>query len=107
MSIVQKLPSIPIQRLARFLAVIAIAMAAGHLVQTLAARKPSAKVMAAVSTPQNIVQLSAGSKPEPMLIVAKPVKPAEIVLVASSDAVVAEQPVAVVAVGNLPGGSGA
>ena len=85
MSALQKMPQIPIQRLARFLSVIAIAMAAGHLVQTLAARKPAAKVMAAVSTPQDIVQLSAASAPDPVVAAPVIVKPAEVILVANAD----------------------
>ena len=42
----KRLSPIPVPRLARFLAVIAIAMAAGHLVQSLAARKPAIKATA-------------------------------------------------------------
>ena len=103
MSVLRGIPGIPIQRLARFLAVIAIAIAAGHLMQTLAARKPDAKAAAAVSIPQDIVQLMAVSRPEPFVTVAATTeqavtapeiaKPAEIILVASADPVVEEAPV--------------
>ena len=51
----------PLRRIARVLAVLAIAMAAGHLVQSLAARKPVAQKQAVVGTPTKIVQLSAGT----------------------------------------------
>ena len=57
----KRLSPIPVPRLARFLAVIAIAMAAGHLVQSLAARKPAIKAAAVIGMPQGIVQLSASS----------------------------------------------
>ena len=56
-----KMPPLPLRRIARVLAVLAIALAAGHLVQTLAARKPAHQVQAAAKTPVKIVQLSAGS----------------------------------------------
>ena len=91
MSILQKLPPIPIPRLARFLAVIAIAMAAGHLVQTLAAQKPVARAMAATSTPQGIVQLSAGSPVERAVIVPQTLKPMDFILAASSEAVLEQK----------------
>lgn len=61
MTMLSKFPTIPVPRLARFLAVIAIAMAAGQLVQTLAARKPVAGAVAMSDTPQEIVQLSASN----------------------------------------------
>ena len=56
-----KMPPLPLRRIARVLAVLAIALAAGHLVQTLAARKPTHQAQAAAKTPVKIVQLSAGS----------------------------------------------
>ena len=106
MSALPKMPQIPIQRLARFLAVVAIAMAAGHLVQTLAARKPVAKVATAVSTPRDIVQLSAVSAPEPVVAPPEIAKPVEVILVASADpvveTVVEEAPVTQVAVEACP-----
>lgn len=98
MSMLQKLPPIPLPRLTRFLAVVAIAMAAGHLVQTLNARKPAIKAVAATSTPQDIVQLSAGSRAEPAAIVPQSVKPMNFIMAASAevvqDAAPALQPVA-------------
>ncbi len=54
-----KTSSLPLRRIARVLAVLAIALAAGHLVQALAARKPANPVQAALKTPVRIVQLSA------------------------------------------------
>ena len=54
-------PSLQVRRIARILAVIAIALAAGHLVQTLAARKPVDQVQAPAKTPVKVVQLSAGA----------------------------------------------
>ncbi len=69
-----KLPSLPLRRIARVLAVLAIALAAGHLVQTLAARKPVHQVQAAAKTPVKIVQLSAGSD-DAGLAAARPVQP--------------------------------
>jgi len=70
MSLLQKMPTLSIQKTARFTAVVAIAMAAGHLVQTLAARKPApAPVVAAVVTePTNIVQLSSLGTAEPDVV---------------------------------------
>lgn len=56
-----KLPPLPLRRIARFIAVLAIAIAAGHLAQTLAARKPSSQAQAALKVPVGIVQLSAGA----------------------------------------------
>ena len=56
-----KTPPLQLRRIARILAVIAIALAAGHLVQTLAVRKPVHQVQAPVKTPVRIVQLSAGA----------------------------------------------
>ena len=91
MLILQKLPPIPIPRLARFLAVIAIAMAAGHLVQTLAARKPAARAVAATSTPQGIVQLSAGSPAEQAVIVPQTSKPLDFITAASAEAVLEQR----------------
>ncbi len=65
MTIAENLPPLPLRRLARILAVMAIAMAAGHLVQTLADRKPAALAQAVPSfapkLPTDIVQLSANS----------------------------------------------
>ena len=91
MLILQKLPPIPIPRLARFLAVIAIAMAAGHLVQTLAARKPAARAVAATSIPQDIVHLSAGSAAEPVIIVPQTIRPLDFITAASTEAVLEQK----------------
>jgi hypothetical protein len=68
MSVLNKLLELPMRRVARFLAVIAIAMAAGHLVQTLAGRKPALQAQAATNLPKDIVQLSAGGGDEPMMV---------------------------------------
>ena len=91
MSILKKLPPIPIPRLARFLAVIAIAMAAGHLVQTLAARKPAGKSMVVASAPRNIVQLSAGSAAERAVIVPQTIEPMDFIMAASTEAMLEEK----------------
>lgn len=56
-----KLPPLPVRRIARIVAVLAIALAAGHLVQTLAARKPAQVAQLQTKTPVKIVQLSAGA----------------------------------------------
>lgn len=48
----------PVRRIGRILAIVAIALAAGHLVQTLAARK-AVPAAAAVNLPTKIVELSA------------------------------------------------
>ena len=93
MSILQQLPPIPVPRLARFLAVMAIAMAAGHLVQTLAARKPVAKAEATSSVPQNIVQLSAGSDAVPVETVPQPINLSDLITIASTEAVVLVSPI--------------
>lgn len=81
---IRKLPPIPVPRLARFLAVIAIAMAAGHLVQTLAARKPVSIAAAMTSKPRDIVQLSAGSAAEPVIRMPQSVGPMNVIAVAGS-----------------------
>ena len=71
-----KLSERPVRRLGRLLAVLAIAISAGHLVQTLAARKATA-VVVADRVPTKIVQLSAAPEVETALPVVKPltVKP--------------------------------
>ncbi len=74
MSAFKSLPPLPMRRLARFFAVIAIAMAAGHLVQTMADRKVAVQVQASAvepvpaGLPTAIVQLSAGSADEPAMV---------------------------------------
>ena len=87
MLLTANMSSPPLRRIARVLAVLAIAMAAGHLVQSLAARKPVAQKQAAVGTPTRIVQLSAGTDealpapliqprgPTPQYLVAAPAVP--------------------------------
>ncbi len=76
-----KLPSLPIPRIARFLAVVAIALAAGHLVQSIAQGRPPATKMASSKVPVDIVQLSASNGPEadvaPVIraVVVEPVAP--------------------------------
>ena len=102
MSILQKLPPMPIPRLARFFAVIAIAMAAGHLVQTMAARKPVAKLMAATTTPQDIVQLSAASTAAPVIVVPQSIRPMEFIMAASTEAVLEQEPAAQVVADACP-----
>jgi hypothetical protein len=61
MMLKMNLPSPALRRIARVVAVLAIAIAAGHLVQTLAARKPARHVENETKTPVKIVQLSAGA----------------------------------------------
>ena len=82
-----KMQPLQLRRIARILAVLAIALAAGHLVQSLAARKPVHQVQASDRTPVKIVQLSAGSNDAGLVVpllapevarpltVAKPVAP--------------------------------
>ncbi len=68
MSLLAKFAQLPTQRIARFAAVVAVAMAAGHLAQTLAARKPVAVAMAETATlPIHIVQLSSDGAPDPVV----------------------------------------
>ncbi len=88
MSILRKLPPMPISRLARFVAVVAIAMAAGHLVQSMAARNPAPDLASVQSVPKDIVQLSAANTPKPAVIFK--VDPAMIVAVAASSVETAE-----------------
>jgi hypothetical protein len=99
MSILNKLPPIPIPRVARFLAVIAIAMAAGHLVQTLAARKPAAKALVVASAPKNIVQLSAGSTAKAAVIVPQTM---DFIMVASTEAVLEQKQTALAVAAACP-----
>lgn len=61
MSIAIPKVQIPLRRIARILAVMAIAMAAGHLVQTLAARRVTHVADAGKILPVKIVQLSSSS----------------------------------------------
>lgn len=84
MSIRLKSEKITVARLARVLSVMAIAMAAGHLAQTLAARKQVQKVEADVQSgamavaqvmitrPTDIVLMSAGSTAAPIEVLAQP-----------------------------------
>ena len=96
MTIAKQLPPLPIRRLARVLAVVAIAMAAGHLVQTLAQRKPVTEAKAVAVVPKDIVQLSAGNLAEPALPAVKPI------LVSSTDVVPEPAPEPLVAVASCP-----
>ena len=96
MTIAKQLPPLPIRRLARVLAVVAIAMAAGHLVQTLAQRKPVTEAKAVAVVPKDIVQLSAGNLAEPALPAAKPI------LVSSTDVVPEPAPEPLVAAASCP-----
>lgn len=53
------LSALPVRRAGRLLAVLAVALAAGHLAQTLASRKAPPTALSALKSPVNIVQLSA------------------------------------------------
>jgi len=66
------------RRVARIGAVVVVALAAGHLVQTMAARKdaPRPAVEAAMPRPADVVQLAATNQPAAVPVVAKPVLPA-------------------------------
>jgi hypothetical protein len=73
MSLREKLVALPIPRIARLTAVVAIAMAAGHLVQSMAAHQPAAPVMAEAEVlPTHIVQLSSTGVTEPALPMPNP-----------------------------------
>ncbi len=74
MPLFAKLPALNVRRLARFLAVVAIAMAAGHLAQTLAAHKPAPHV-AAIAKPTDIVQLSSSGSDRPAASLPRSVDP--------------------------------
>ena len=65
---IKHLPALPLRRLARVFALVAIAVAAGHLIQTLAARKTIAEANAAANVPSGIVPLSAGAADEPVVV---------------------------------------
>ncbi|MBC7738766.1 MAG: hypothetical protein H7245_16465 [Candidatus Saccharibacteria bacterium] len=65
MTLRTKIALLPLHGIARFAAVVAIAMAAGHLAQTLAARK-HVRVAEAVMLPTHIVQLSSEGAPDPV-----------------------------------------
>ncbi|MEO8240736.1 MAG: hypothetical protein ABI832_00420 [bacterium] len=58
-------------RIARFTSVVAIALAAGHLVQSMAQHRPAAVAMATSKIPVDIVQLSAGTGPDSSVIAPK------------------------------------
>ncbi len=73
----KNLPPLPLRRLARVFALVAIAMAAGHLIQTLAARKSVAVASAVQNLPSNIVPLSAGTKDAPVVVFVRPVAPVD------------------------------
>ena len=115
MTLLEKIPGISIQRLARFLAVVAIAIAAGHLMQTLAVRKPVDTTVAATGAPQNIVQLSAGTNRAESVVtvtvVAVPIltapvrttpEIADVILVSSMDTVVAQEPLELAVTNTCP-----
>lgn len=79
MSIRLKMETLTATRLARVLSVMAIAMAAGHLVQTVAARKQVQMAEAEVvpesgttAKPTGIVMVSAGSLVAPAEVLARP-----------------------------------
>lgn len=55
----QRLSVLPVRQAGRFIAVLAVAIAAGHLVQTLATKKSPTQKLSALTAPVNIVQLSA------------------------------------------------
>ena len=53
------LSALPVRRAGRLLAVLAVALAAGHLAQTLASKKAAPPALSALKSPVNVVQLSA------------------------------------------------
>lgn len=63
---------LPLRRMARVFALVAIAVAAGHLIQTLAARKGEAMANATPNLPSDIVPLSAGGPDEPVVVFVRP-----------------------------------
>ena len=65
-----KLAQLPVTRIARVVAIVAIAMAAGHLAQALAQRKPAPVVVAAL--PTHIVQLSSGGASDGIAVPVNP-----------------------------------
>jgi hypothetical protein len=72
MSVRNLLAALPLRRLARVTALLAVALAAGHLIQTLASRKTHIAVNTASSEPTSIVQLSAGADEEAFTAFAQP-----------------------------------
>lgn len=68
MSILKQLSDLPLRRLARVFALVAVAMAAGHLIQTIAARKATVAAQDATRVPTGIVQLSAGAEEAPTVV---------------------------------------
>lgn len=54
-----RLSVLPVRQAGRFLAVLAVALAAGHLAQTLATKKSPAQKLSVLNSPVNVVQLSA------------------------------------------------
>lgn len=77
MSVLNRFPPLPMRRLARVFALVAIAMAAGHLIQTLAARKTVAVASAMQNVPQDIVPLSAAAEEAPVVVFVRTVAPAD------------------------------
>lgn len=70
-----RLSEFPARRTGRFIAVLAVALAAGHLAQTLAQRKAIPAALSALKSPVNIVQLSAA--PEEAGLTAAVLAPAD------------------------------
>ena len=77
MSILEKPPALPLRRLGRVVALVAIAMAAGHLIQTLAARKSAVAASVVTNGPKDIVQLSAGADNAPVIVFVRPGTPVD------------------------------
>ena len=71
----ENLASLPVRRLARVFALIAIAVAAGHLIQTLADRKSQAVARAAQIMPSDIVPLSAAADEGPVVLFVRRIAP--------------------------------
>lgn len=82
MSTPKKPKPISIPRLARFIALVAIVLATGHLAQVLAALNPVPELAGAAGVPQDIVQLSAASTPKSTVIFSA--DPAMLVAIAAS-----------------------
>lgn len=64
MSLRARIAQLPLSRIARFMAVFSIALAIGHLAQTIGAEKPVAVATQVVDMPTHIVNLSSGGETE-------------------------------------------
>jgi hypothetical protein len=72
MSILKQLPNLPLGRAARVFALVAVAMATGHLIQAIAARESSVVAQDISRVPVDIVHLSAGTDDGPTIVFLKP-----------------------------------